>query len=247
MFALGVMHQNLGGVPGKAVGQNRNKGAALTAGEHGVDDGAAVGAQHAAVVGHCHAGGALHRQVDQARRPATEGRVLAVVTHGRHDVEAQGGLFHQARDLFRRVLQVGVEGDDHLAAALLEAGHDRCMLAVVTVEDHRYHVAAVFSGGVFKQLGRVVAATVIHQDDFVFVSQLLAGCRRATQQFRQALLFVVDRDNDRHAMNRVGFQRFMTSGLEQLKRENSSNQSDKRWLIKRSVGLRHSFDFPADG
>ncbi len=98
------------------------------------------------------------------------------------------------------------------------------MLAVVTVEDDRHHVAAFFSGCVFQQLGRIVATTVIHQDDFVFVGQLLASCRRATQQFRQALLFVVDRDNDRHAMNRVGFQRFMTSGLEQLERENSINQ-----------------------
>ena len=96
---------------------------------------------------------------------------------------------------------------------MLEAGHDRGVLAVVAVEDHRHHVAAFEGGGVFQQLRRIVAAAVIHQDDFVFVSQLLAGGHGAAQQLRQAFLFVVDRDNDRHAMNWIGFQRFITSGV----------------------------------
>ena len=41
MLALGVLDQHLGGVAGKAVGQDRDKGAALAAGQHGVDDAAA--------------------------------------------------------------------------------------------------------------------------------------------------------------------------------------------------------------
>ena len=63
VFTLGVVHEDFRGVAGKAVGQDRNKGAALTAGKHRIDDGAAVSAQHAAVVGHGHAGGALHGEV----------------------------------------------------------------------------------------------------------------------------------------------------------------------------------------
>ena len=66
MLALGVLDQHLGGVAGKAVGQDRDKGAALSAGQHGVDDAAAIGTQHAAVVAHGNPGGALHSEVDQA-------------------------------------------------------------------------------------------------------------------------------------------------------------------------------------
>ena len=44
VFTLGVGHEDFRGVAGKTVGQDRNEGAAFTAGEHGVDDGASVGA-----------------------------------------------------------------------------------------------------------------------------------------------------------------------------------------------------------
>jgi hypothetical protein len=40
----------------------------------------------------------------------------------------------QLADLLRRILQIGVEGDDALAAAALEAGDDGEVLAVVRVE-----------------------------------------------------------------------------------------------------------------
>ena len=66
MLALGMLDQHFGGVPREAVGQNRDEGAAFAARQHGVDDGAAIGAQHAAVVAHGDPGGALHGKVDQA-------------------------------------------------------------------------------------------------------------------------------------------------------------------------------------
>ncbi|EGH49700.1 hypothetical protein PSYPI_47838, partial [Pseudomonas syringae pv. pisi str. 1704B] len=33
-------------------------------------------------------------------------------------------------------MQVGIEGDDHVALALLESGHDGCVLTVVSIQDH---------------------------------------------------------------------------------------------------------------
>ena len=58
-FALGVHHRDLNRPAGKSVRQNRDKRTALMAVEHRVDDMAAIGAQHAAIVAHRFTGGAL--------------------------------------------------------------------------------------------------------------------------------------------------------------------------------------------
>lgn len=101
--------------------------------EHGVDDMAAVSAQHAAVVAHRFAGGALDQAVDHLRRGFTEDAVLTVLADSAHHVVTFISLRHQPRDLLRRVLQVGVEGNNQIAGYMAEAGHDRRVLAVVTV------------------------------------------------------------------------------------------------------------------
>ncbi|MNM98076.1 hypothetical protein D3C81_1105970 [compost metagenome] len=205
MLTFGVSHDDFGGVAGEAVGQNRDEGAAFTAGEHCVDDRPAVSAEHAAVVAHGDAGGALHGEVDQLRWIAAQGRVLAVAAHGADHVVTLFRFGNQPRDFFRRVLQVGVEGDHHIAFALFETGHDCCVLAVVTVEDDR-HERAVFTGrGFFQKVGGLVTAAVVDEDNFKVVTQHLAGGFSTAQQFRQAVLFVVDRDDDRHTADRIGF------------------------------------------
>ncbi|EGH28866.1 hypothetical protein PSYJA_07783, partial [Pseudomonas syringae pv. japonica str. M301072] len=43
---------------------------------------------------------------------------------------------YQTRDFFRWILQVGIEGDDHVALALLESSHDGGVLTVVSIQDH---------------------------------------------------------------------------------------------------------------
>ncbi|MNE38169.1 hypothetical protein D3C80_1320550 [compost metagenome] len=191
---------------GKAVGQDRYEGTALAAGQHGVDHRAPVRPQHAAVIGHGHACRTFHRQVDQLRRIAAQGRVLTIVAHGGNYVVTQLGLCDQARDFFRRVLQIGIQGNHQVALALLETGHDRGVLPVVAIEDDGHHGAAFASGRFLEQLCRVVAAAVVDHDDFVVVGQLLAGGFGATQQFGQAVLFVVDRDDDRYAVNWIRLQ-----------------------------------------
>ena len=106
-----------------------------------VDDVAAVGAQHAALVGHLDAGDALAQAVHRPRRDAPPPRVLARAAHAADVVVARVHRGEQLADLLRRILQVGVERDDALAAAVLEAGDDRHVLAVVGVEqDDARHV-----------------------------------------------------------------------------------------------------------
>ena len=152
----------------------------------------------------------MHGEVDQLRWPAAQRRVLAVVAHRRDDVITQFGLFDQPRNFFGRVLQVGIEGDDDIALALFETGHDRRVLAVVAVKDDGHHRAAFAGRGVFQDLCGVVAAAVVDQYDFVGMVQLLAGCFGATKQLRQAVLFVVDRNDDRHEVDWVRSQRLLS-------------------------------------
>ncbi len=132
-----------------------------------VDDVAAVGAQHAALVGHPDVGDALAQPVHRARCDAPPPRVLARSPHAADVVVAGVHLGQQAGDLLRRILQVGIERDDALAAHVLEAGDDRHVLAVVGVEqDDPRHVG---SGQelVLEQRRRAVAAAVVDEDDLV--------------------------------------------------------------------------------
>lgn len=142
MLALGVQHRDLRRFTGKGVRQNRNEGAALVAVKHGVDDVAAIGAQHAAVVAHRFTGGALDQTVDGARRQLTEQAVLAVLPHGADHVVAFVGFGDQTRDLLRRVLQISIQGNHQIARHVAEPGHNRRVLAVVTVEQYGNNVAS---------------------------------------------------------------------------------------------------------
>ena len=67
--------------------------------------------------------------------PAKKG-VLPILADRAHHVDAPVHLPHQVGNLLRRVLQIGVEGDDDLPPALFQAGEDRGVLAVVAVEQH---------------------------------------------------------------------------------------------------------------
>ena len=129
--------------------------------EHGVDDMAAIGTQHAAVVAHGFTGGSLNQAVNHLRGRFTEDAVLTVLAHGTDHVIAFIGFCHQPRDLFRRVLQVGIEGDDQIAGDMAETGHNRRVLAVVAVQQHRHHVAAFGFGGLGQHARGIVAAAVV--------------------------------------------------------------------------------------
>jgi hypothetical protein len=86
-----------------------------------VDDRAVVGAQHASLVRHADVGDALAEVVHRLRGHAPPRRVLAQAPDRAHVVVALVHLREELRDLLGRVLQVGVERHDALAARVLEA------------------------------------------------------------------------------------------------------------------------------
>ena len=196
MLALSVQHRDFSRSAGKGIGENRNERTALVAVQHGIDNVATVGAQHAAVITHCFTGRALDKAVNGARRQLAEQAVLAVLANCAYHVIAFIGFRYQARDLFRRVLQVGIQSDNQVARYVAKASHNGGVLTVVTVKQYGYDVASFNLCGVSEHLGRIVAAAIIYQQNFVRLAHSVTGCRGAADQFRQALLLVVNRDND---------------------------------------------------
>ena len=103
----------------------------------------------------------------------------------------------QLADLFRRILQVGVQSHDALAPAAFESGHDRHVLPVIAVEQHHAgHVRPLLELRPQQRRG-AIAAAVIDEDDFVARIEPVQGGIEPVEQRLQARLLVVDRDHDR--------------------------------------------------
>ena len=196
-FSLGVHHRDLHRATGKSIRQNRDKGTALMAVKHRVDNMAAIGAQHAAVIAHRFTGGALNQTIDHPGGAFTEPGILAILTHGTDNVVAFVGLLHQARDLFRRVLQVSIEGDDQVAGDVAKTRHNCRVLAVVAVQQYRNYMAAFGFSGFSQHSRRVIAAAIVDQQNFILPTERRAGGIGTADKLRQALLLVIDRNNDR--------------------------------------------------
>ena len=130
---------------------------------------------------------------DAMRRHHASSRVRA------HAADVVGAGVHrgeQLADLLRRVLQVGVERDDALAAHALEAGDDRHVLAVVRVEQHDARHVRPRGELVLQQRGRAVAAAVVDEDHFVGDAERVERRIQPREQRRQPGLLVVDGDDD---------------------------------------------------
>ena len=198
-FALGalfVLHHHLGGVLGEGVGQRRDEGVDLLAGVDGGYDVAAVGAQHAALVGHLDVGDALAQVVHGARCDVAPPAVVALFADAADVIVALVHFGEHLADFFRRVLQVGVQGDDALALAMLEAGHDRHVLAEVAVEQHDASDVRALLELLAQDGGGTVAAAVVDEDDLVRNAELVERGIEPVEQGLQALFLVVYRDDD---------------------------------------------------
>ena len=98
--------------------------------------------------------------------------VLALCPPSADHVVAGVDRLQQPRDFLGRILQVGVECHDHLAAALAEAGQDRGMLAEIARQlDHSH--AAVTIRDLTQHRQRIVARTVV--DEHHLVVAIAAG------------------------------------------------------------------------
>ena len=132
--ALGMLDDDLAGVACKSVCQRRDVGAALVAAEYRIDDVAAIGPQHAAVVTDIDAAELAHKSIHQTRGRDAEHRVLTFAAHAAHDIAATLYRFEQLRDLFGRILQIRIERHDDIAARGRKAGADRGVLSVIAVQ-----------------------------------------------------------------------------------------------------------------
>ena len=98
------------------------------------------------------------------------------------------------RDLFRRVLQVSVQGDDQIARDVAKPRHNRRVLAVVAVEQHGNNMAAFGLRGLGQHQRGIIATAIIYQQNFISLADRVAGGGCTTDQFGQALLLVINRD-----------------------------------------------------
>ena len=123
-------------------------------------------------------------------------RVLPVQPEAADVVVAGVDLRQQLRNLLGRILQVGVERDDDLAAHPLERRHDRHVLAVVGVEID--DAGDVGPRGVLgaEQFERTVGAAVVGEDDLVGLAESVEHGVEAGEERRQVRLLVVDGDDD---------------------------------------------------
>src|SRR5438477_9058747 len=200
--ALGVFDLDLARAVGVGVSERRDKCADLARGGDGADDVAAVRAQHAALVGHLDAGNALAHAIHRLRGHVPPPRVLAraayaadVIVPGIH-----GG--DEFADLLRRILEVGIESDDTLAAAMLETGDDCEVLSIVGIEhDYPRHVGAL-QELILEHRRRPVAAAIVDEDDFVAPAELVERRIETVEERLQSRLLVVNGDHDRQRRRR---------------------------------------------
>ena len=123
-----------------------------------------------------------------------------------HDVDAVGERLQQARDLLRRVLQVGVERDDHVAPRALHAREHGGVLAVVAVEpDHTDGRILMMQRA--QDVRRSVAAPVVDEDHLVRLRDPLQREREAMVQVDEARRFVEHGHHDRQGGPRCVAQR----------------------------------------
>ncbi len=142
---------------------------------------------------------APHQPIKQRRRAALE-HGLALPLAAQPVDHIRFGAIHQPPHLaeeFRRILQIGVDGEDAVAAAGVEAGRHRQLMTVSAgkIDGHQMRIAP-------HQIGHdrpgPIARAVVQQDQFIVrASGVLRGRGHAPVKFLEPCLFIVARRNDR--------------------------------------------------
>src|SRR3989338_4954666 len=105
-------------------------------------------------------------------------------------------LREQQAGILRRVLQVGVQSHYALPAAVLESRQDRHVLAEIAVEqDHPRHIGTLLEL-LAQDRGGTVAAAVVDEQNLIRDTELVQRRVQPVEQGLQALLFVIDGDDD---------------------------------------------------
>src|SRR6185437_8617260 len=203
VFARGIRDRHL--ADGRAIPacQRGDEAMHLAVERNVLDDLTAIGFVGRAEVVNVYAGELRHRPVGDARRHAAEDEVVGSLgAPSAHHVVAFLQLGEEARNLAGVVLQVAVHGDDEFTGGVVEAGGERRGLAEVAAQlDHED--ARIDRGNLLKQTVRAVARAVIDEDQFKAGLHMLHHLLHAIVKARDALLFVVEGDDDgilRHSL-----------------------------------------------
>lgn len=169
---------------------------AVHAGEDGqvLEKGSAEGLERAAGVDDRLVGDPVAHAVGDARRDPAHPVVLPPLPHAADDVEAVD-LGEEPRDVRRVVLQVGVQGDDDLAAGVAEAGvHRRRLAAVPALVEHAH--AVVVPGQPPQDFRAGVGAAVIDEEDLIGAPEAGHCLADLFGQDGQVLFLVEDGDDE---------------------------------------------------
>jgi hypothetical protein len=160
-----------------------------------VDDLGAVGLQRAAVVVQANPGHTPDQPVGCAGRHAARCPVLTVLTPAADDVIALVDLLEQTRDVAGVVLQIPVHQNDHVSRGVVEACRQGGRLPEIAPEldELESRIAGAEGGGA---LEGGVAAPVVDHDDLVGLARPLQHRGQSLVERRDALLLVVDGDDD---------------------------------------------------
>ncbi len=162
-----VEHIDFRRMVGERVGERRYERADLARGDDRIDDVAAVRTQHATLVGHPDPRDPFPEPVHQPRRRAPPPRVLAGAPHAADVIGAGVHRGEQLADFLGRILQVGIERHDALAAHPLEARENGEVLAVVRVEQDDARHVRPRRELLAQQRRRSVPAAVVDEDHLV--------------------------------------------------------------------------------
>jgi len=190
------LHAHLGRITGEAVRQRRDERVDRAAADNCLDHRPPIRAQHAALVGHFNVGRVLADIVDEPRRGGAEKGILAVEPVAADVVVPGIDLRQQLRNLLGRILQVGIERDDHLAPHALERRHDRHVLPVVRVEID--HPRDLRPRGVLgpQQLERTVGTAIVGEHHLVAPAERIEHRVKPREKHRQVELLVVNGNDD---------------------------------------------------
>ncbi len=140
----------------------------------------------------------LDDAVEQPRGEELEPRLaFAFGAHGVDHLVAFAPLGDQIGDDLRRVLQVGVDDDDGVAARVIHPGGDRNLVAEVPRKVEDDDVLRVLRVERVHQLRRLVAAAVVDEHQLPGFAQARHHIADALIEFFDELFFIVNRRDNR--------------------------------------------------
>ena len=131
------------------------------------------------------------RQANHASQPAAASRCRK--RRDRHLCLPREDRGEQAAHLGRTGAQIGIEGDDDLAACLAQADVERAPFPTVSLQAKHLNARSGCSRG-----GRVVRRTIINDKDLgPFHPRALKRCHHAIERLSDAVCLVIGRNQHR--------------------------------------------------